>query len=183
MHKNIPRRARIPGCRRQRRRIPCRSCQRPHTHTHTHTQHTHTQHAHTHTLTHTHGTYRSKATHVIALVLELEVGLHAAVHVGRADRRKLPFPHLSPAPATHRPWPTPIIHSAAEISQRSHYGRRSSGATATRGAGDCGQERQAPRLRSYRQGHWPQGRPPAQRWVTLLPVRIDRMFFCASSPQ
>ena len=53
MHKNIPRRARIPGCRRQRRRIPCRSCQRPHTHTHTHTQHTHTTRTHTHTHTHT----------------------------------------------------------------------------------------------------------------------------------
>ena len=60
-----------------------------HTHTHTHTHNTHTHNTHTHTHTHTHGTYRSKATHVIALVLELEVGPASALRCLASERRLL----------------------------------------------------------------------------------------------
>ena len=47
------------------------------------------------------GENRAEAAHIMAPVLELEVRLHASVHVRRAHGRKRPPPALFPAPAPH----------------------------------------------------------------------------------
>ena len=98
------------------------------------------------------GENRAEAAHIMAPVLELEVRLHAAVHVRRAHGRKRPPPALFPAPAPHPALPTlfqpSIVDEIREILHVPPAGEQPGGAPAP----DLGE--QAARSRSLQAHGW-----------------------------